>query len=126
MDKELGTMIDQLYQMREQRLAIDKQIAELKSAEAAMKQIIIDTLKADGLEGAKGGVATAAIQYKVKPHVTDWDKVYAFVREQDMFALLYKQITPTLWAALREDGVEVPGIEPMALTDLSLTKSKRS
>lgn len=121
----IGNMIDSLYDLRAQRLAIEKQVEELKARETATKQEIIDLLKASSLEGAKGEVATASIQYKIKPNVTDWDAVYAYIRDNDMLALLQKRLTTTLWAALQEDGILVPGTEPMALTDLSLTKSKR-
>jgi hypothetical protein len=118
-------MIDSLYNLRAQRLAIEKQVEELKARETATKEEILFLLKESGLEGAKGEVATASIQYKIKANVTDWDAVYAYIRDNDMFALLQKRLTTTLWAALQEDGILVPGTEPMALTDLSLTKSKR-
>lgn len=128
MSKELsiGSMIDGLYDLRAQRLAIEKQVEELKASETQMREAIISTLKESGLEGAKGEVATASIQYKIKPNVTDWDAVYAYIREQDMFALLQKRLTTTLWAALQEDGITVPGTEPVPVVDLSLTRSKRS
>jgi len=126
MSKELGTMIDGLYDLRAQRLAIEKQVEELKASETAMKEAILGTLKESGLEGAKGEVATASIQYKIKANVTDWNAVYDYIREQDMFALLQKRLTTTLWAALQEDGITVPGTEPIPVVDLSLTKRKRS
>lgn len=126
MSKELGNMIDGLYDLRAQRLAIEKQVEELKASETAMKEAILGTLKESGLEGAKGEVATASVQYKIKPNVQDWDAVYTYIRENDMFALLQKRLTTTLWAALQEDGITVPGTEPIPIVDLSLTKSKRS
>ena len=119
---DIGQKIDTLYQLRAQRLEIEKQVNELKAREATAKQEIIDTLKSLSLEGAKGAAATAAITYKVKPNVTDWDAVYTYIRENNMFALLHKAITASLWTALRDDGIVVPGTEPMALADLSLTK----
>lgn len=121
----IGNMIDTLYELRAQRLAIEKQVEELKARETATKEEIMFLLKEGGLEGAKGAVATASIQYKVKPVVTDWDAVHAYIRDNDMFALLQKRLTVTLWAALQDDNILVPGTESAAFTDLSLTKSKR-
>ena len=126
MSTELGVRIDTLYDLSAQRLAIEKQVEELKASETQMKEAILSTLREANLEGAKGSVATAAIQYKIKPNVTDWDAVYTFIREQDMFALLQKRLTTTLWTALQDDGITVPGTEPIPVVDLSLTKSKRS
>ncbi len=121
----IGQKIDTLYNIRAQRLEIEKQVEALKSREAETKQEIIDTLKSLSLEGAKGDVATASITYKIKPNVADWNAVYSFIREKDMFALLQKRITASLWDALREDGILVPGTEEQPVVDLSLTKSKR-
>ena len=121
----IGQKIDTLYNIRAQRLEIEKQVETLKSREAETKQEIIDTLKSLSLEGAKGDVATASITYKIKPNVADWNAVYSFIREKDMFALLQKRITASLWDALREDGILVPGTEEQPVVDLSLTKSKR-
>ena len=121
----IGQQIDGLYQLRAQRLEIEKQVEALKSREAAAKQEIIETLKTLSLEGAKGDMATASITYKIKPNVTDWEAVYAFIRDKDMFALLQKRLTSSLWDALREDGIVVPGTEEQPVVDLSLTKSKR-
>lgn len=125
MSMSIGSLIDGLYDLRTQRLAIEKQVEELKARETAIKEEILFLLKKSGLEGAKGETATASIQYKIKPNVTDWDAVYTYIRDSDMFALLQKRLTTTLWAALQEDGITVPGTEPVAITDLSLTKSKR-
>lgn len=122
----IGMMIDGLYDLRAQRLAIEKQVADLKARETATKEEILGLLKEQDLNGAKGAVATAAITHKTVPVVTDWEQVYAFIRDQDMFALLQKRLTVTLWAALAEDGMAVPGTEPQVVTDLSLTKSTRS
>ena len=119
---DIGQKIDALYQLRAQRLEIEKQVNELKAHEAAAKQEIIDTLKSLSLEGAKGTAATAAITYKVKPNVTDWDAFYAYIKRENMFELLHKAVTVSLWTSLKDDGTIVPGTEPVALVDLSLTK----
>lgn len=122
----IGMMIDGLYDLRAQRLAIEKQVADLKARETATKEEILSILNEQGLNGAKGLIATAAITHKTVPVVTDWDAVYTFIRDQNMFALLQKRLTASLWAALAEDGVAVPGTEPQTVTDLSFTKSTRS
>ena len=119
---DIGTKIDTLYNLRKQRLEIEKQVNALKAREAETKQDIIEQLQSLSLEGAKGTAATAAITYKVKPNVTDWDAVYKYIHDNNMFELLHKAITASLWTALKDDGIIVPGTEPMPLVDLSLTK----
>jgi hypothetical protein len=119
---DIGQKIDALYATRAQRLEIEKQVNALKAQETATKAEIIEQLKSLSLEGAKGSAATAAITYKVKPSVTDWDAVYKYIADNNMFELLHKAITVSLWTALQDDGIVVPGTEPMPIVDLSLTK----
>ncbi len=119
---DIGSKIDALYTARSIRLKLEKEIEALKKQEAEAKQEILTLLQDASLQGAKGAVATATVTHKVKPTVTDWDQVYAFIKEKDMLPLLHKRLTEGLWDSLREDGITVPGTESMVLTDLSLTK----
>jgi len=123
---DIGTKIDALYSLRQARLDAEKQIKAMAAEEATIKQEIINELGDIQLTGAKGSVATASVTYKTKSKVTDWESVYAFIKDQDMPELLQKRITETLWDSLREDGVLVPGTEPFVVVDLSLTKSTRN
>lgn len=119
---DIGTKIDTLYNLRKQRLEIEKQVNELKLQEATCKADIIEQLRAVSLEGAKGSIATAAITHKTKPNVVDWDSFYKYVSDNQMFELLHKAVTVSLWSSLRDDGIDVPGTEPVTVVDLSLTK----
>lgn len=125
MTQSIGTKIDELYEARAARLKLEAQVKDLKAVETQIKEDIVASLSASGLQGAKGNVATASITHKVRPIVHDWDAVYGYIRDNDMFALLHQRITTTLWGAMREEGEEVPGIAAEDYTDLSLTKATR-
>ena len=58
----LGEMADSYYNARAARLAAQKEVDGLKGLEDDAERILINYLKAQGLEGAKGHVATAAIK----------------------------------------------------------------
>ena len=119
---DLGEQIDALYALRAERLALEKQANEFKAKETTAKEKIIELLKSQSIEGAKGSKATAALSYKTKPVVTDWDSVYKYIADNNMFELLHKALTVSLWTALQDDGTLVPGTESMRVVDLSLTK----
>jgi len=121
----IGNLIDSLYNLRASRLELDNQVKELKSQEAKLKEEIIEALKQQGLASGRGAAATATITYSEEPKVTDWGAVYGYIANNDMFELLHRRISTTLWRALEADGNTVPGIESMAVTDLSLTKAQR-
>jgi hypothetical protein len=122
---DIGIQIDALYALRAQRIDLEKDIENLKKQETSIKEAILEALGSMGLEAATGNTATASIKHSTRPQVTDWDAVYTYIQENRMFELLHKRLTTTLWAALLEDGFTVPGTEPMAVTELSLTKSRR-
>ena len=121
---ELGELIDSLYKQRASRLALEKQVEEMKQDEAATRELIQEQLKSVGLNSGRGSLATASIITKEGVTVTDWDALHAFIKKEDMMGLLHRRITIGLWKELRDSGVEVPGTESLILTDISLTKSK--
>ena len=58
----LGEMADQYYEARAARLAQQKIVDELKEKETVAESILLNYLKTQGLEGAKGHVANASIK----------------------------------------------------------------
>ena len=122
---DIGTKIDALYALRAKRLELEKVVEEHKQQEANWKLEILAQLNEAGLRGAKGMSATVSVTHKTKPQVTDWHLVYDYIRETGNLELLHKRVTEGLWTSMREDGVEVPGIEAVTLTDLSLTKGAK-
>ena len=121
---ELGELIDSLYEQRASRLALEKEAEALKKEEALTRDEIQELLKSVGLTSGRGSKATASITTKETVTVTDWDALYAFIKKEDMPGLLHRRITAALWKELRDSGVDVPGTEPMIVTDISLTKAK--
>ena len=124
--KDLGGAIDQLYQARERRLDLDRQVKALKSEEQQIKMEILDLLAISGLAKASGHLATAGVKSSVIPIVSDWDKVHEFIRTNNRFDLLQKRVSVIAWRDLYDSGELVPGTESVDDVDLSLTKSVRT
>lgn len=122
---DIGIRIDALYALRAKRLELEKVVEEHKQQEQNLRAEILAQLNDAGLRGAKGMTATVAITHKTKPQVTDWTLVYDYIRETGNLELLHKRVTEGLWSSMREDGIDIPGIEAMTLTDLSLTKGSK-
>lgn len=122
----LGQAIDKLYEARAARLAKAAEVKELQAAESIAKANVLKMLGETGLAKASGMVATASIQTSDIPIITDWDALYAYIKEKDRFDLLQKRIGVTAWRELYLDGVLVAGTEAGVDTDISLVKSKRS
>ena len=126
----LGEMADQYYEARAERLAAQKQVDELKAREAIAEQILLNTLKSQGLDGAKGHVATAAIKRTTTVMVerdedgndVGKDIFLRFMLDTQDPSLL--QFRPALGRCkeLWEAGEEVPGVKAIEVESISLTK----
>ena len=122
----LGQAIDQLYEARAERLAKAKEVKDLQIKEAAAKVQVLALLRESGLEKASGKLATAGILESDIPIITDWERVYGYIKDNNRFDLLQKRIGVQAWRDLYLDSILVPGTEAGTDTDISLTKAKRS
>jgi hypothetical protein len=122
----LGEVIDSLYTARAARLELEQQVKDMKKVETEMKQQIIARLDELQLASGRGAAATATITHSTTANVTDWPALYQYIKDNNMFELLHRRLTTTLWSALEADGQHVPGTEPFVVVDLSLTKAAQS
>ena len=121
----LGKKIDELYELRAKRLALQKEVDTIKDEERTRTDEIMHMIGDAGLGAARGAVATAALRTATKPIVTDWHQVYDYIKSNDRFDLLHQRISSLAWAELEKDGFLVPGTEAFVELSLSLTKAKR-
>lgn len=122
----LGNMIDTLYQMRSNRIDIQRQVDDMKKHERALAAQIIDRLKKDRAVKAGGHVATASIIKSTVPLIESWVKLYAHIKKTGDFELLHQRIASRAWAERVDAGKQVPGVAASIVEDLSLTKATRS
>ena len=126
----LGEMCDQYYTARAERLAAQKKVDELKDLEAVAEQILLNTLRAQGLEGAKGHVATAAIK-RNDTLIMDRDEEGNDIGKEAFLQFMLASQDPSLLQfrpsltrvkELLEAGEEVPGAKLVKVESISLTK----
>lgn len=122
---DLGTAIDKLYELRSQRLDVEKVVKTMKSDELALRVHIKQMLDSINLDGAKGSAATAAVVTSVDPVAKDWLQIYEFIRENDAFDMLQKRLSSMAVKERWESGILVPGIEKFDNWDLSITKRSK-
>lgn len=122
---DLGTAIDKLYELRSQRLDVEKVVKTMKSDELALRVHIKQMLDSINLDGAKGSAATAVVITSVDPVAKDWLQIYEFIRENDAFDMLQKRLSSMAVKERWESGILVPGIEKFDNWDLSITKRSK-
>ena len=120
--KKLGLCADLAYKLRAARLEVEEQVEEMRKKEAALKEHIFTLLAAQDLESATGEWATVSLSHLTVPKVTDWDKFYAYIQKEGAFDLLERRPAKGAYKERLEAKVAVPGVEPMEVTNLNITK----
>jgi len=118
----LGGCIDHLYKLREDRIALQKQIDELKKQENELKDHIFTQFGEGDIDGAKGKIASANILRTTVAHISDFEAACNWIARRKAWDLLYRRIADPAYRDRLEAGIAIPGIDPFQATKLSVTK----
>lgn len=120
--RTLAGAADLLYQTREKRLLLEKDVAAMKSQETQLKDYLIDNLPKSSATGIAGKIARATITTKDTPSVVDWEAFRAYVKKNNAWELIQKRVSDTAVRERWEEGVELPGVEHFEVKNVSLSK----
>lgn len=121
----IGEIIDQLYQTREERKALDRESKKLKLEENKLEQELIKLLDNPelGITQARGKRASFSFRKEVVPTATNWDLIWEFIFDTHDNALVGRTLLIDPWRTLKEQhNILVPGTEPFEKTKTSLNK----
>lgn len=120
----LGACADLLYELRAERLALDKQIEDLRAHETRVREHLEAELAAQGLTAVVGATARAGLTTTQIGHVKDWDAFTNHLIVTQDFSLLQRRLNDAACRERWEAGETVPGVEPFPVTKISLTKAR--
>jgi hypothetical protein len=120
--KTIGTVADKLFKLREQRLALQKQVDGLKSLETDLTKHGIGLLNKQRITSGRGKLATFSINTVIVAQATDWDAVYQHIVDNDAFDILQRRLNNKAVADRAEDGQHVAGTKLESIIKASLTK----
>lgn len=120
--KTLGACADRLYETRQKRLAMQKEVDEVEAEEKALREHIIQTLPKSEASGVAGKVARVTVVTKDVPQVKDWDAFYKYVSRTKSFDLLQRRLGETAVKERWENGKKIPGVEAFTVVSVSLNK----
>lgn len=124
--KSIGLRADLYSDIRAVRLAMEKEVAEVKAREAEVRESIIEDLSKSDDTGAAGKRYRAQIVTKIVPKVAEgadgWPKLWEFIEKTGRFDLLQKRVGEKAVADMWAAGETVPGIEKMRIPEVSITK----
>jgi len=119
----LPDLVDNYISVRAQRLALDRQAAEIKEAEDGLYKVIISKMRDEGMTvlGAKNGFVK--LKESEEPVPTDWPALYQYIKDTGSFEYLHKRISTLAIKEHWEAGEEIPGIGRTTIYKLSVSKS---
>lgn len=116
----LGAMIDRMHALRLRKREIGREEKEINEQLKALEDGIIAKLDSEDIGSSRGKNATATISEDIVPQIDDWDKVYAFIKENDAFYMLQRRMAVTVYREMIESGQELPGTTPLKKRSISL------
>jgi hypothetical protein len=130
--QSMGRCADLYHDVRELRLAMEKEVAAIAEREAEIKTHIVNNLSTSEDTGAAGLRYRAQLVTKRKPiigPVSDeypqggWGILCSWIRKNDRFDMLQKRLSDKAVMDWQEQEKRVlPGIEMMNVKDVSITK----
>jgi hypothetical protein len=118
----LGLCADLYREVRDLRIAMQKEVDEIKRRETEIREHIIDSLpKTHG--AAKGQFYRAEITTSREIKVSDWPTLHGWIIDNRRMDMLQKRLSETAakdW--VEENGRPLPGTEIINVPDVSITK----
>lgn len=116
----LGACIDKMWQLREDKRALDAQIKAVEADIKALETDMFGLLDAQDTRKAEGKHASVSVNESVVCNVEDWDALWPWIAKNKFFHLVQKRVSDPgireLWAL----GKVIPGTQPFTKRTLSL------
>ena len=119
----LGSAIDNLFDLRQQKAKLDKKVTDLKKIIEEAELNVQGLLRENNVTLSRGEFATASITETIVPVVDDWDAFYDHILQTEGFHLLERRPASRAYRELLEAGEDVPGLRPFTKHNLSLRKN---
>lgn len=124
--ESMGRCADLYHDVRELRLAVDKQAKALKARESELAEHMINGLSSSDDTGAAGLRYRVQITKVVKYTLAagdGWNALCAYVQQSGRFDLLQKRLSETAVKDIDEQTAMLPpGVERIKVPDISITK----
>lgn len=116
----VGSLIDNLSEIREQRRALAKQDDALKKEYDEQELQLIELMDAEGCTKSTGRLASAGISSTTVFNTTDWEAFMAYLIKSKQGHLVQRRVSaPAVMEVFMAKG-KVPGLEPFEKRSINL------
>lgn len=121
--KSLGGTVDLYHDVRELRLAMQAEVAELKARETELQEHLLENISKRNETGVAGSRYRAQVTTSEKYNVEDWPILHSWIRKHDAFEFLGKSLNQKEAEAwVKENNRLLPGTSRVHVPSLSVTK----
>lgn len=124
MSTPLPRLVDELRDHEQQARDAQKIVDEHKENARAIREEIIDRLKADGATAVGGATHTAQIVKSSVAQIADWPTFFKWAADHDADDIIQRRISAPAVRQRLEDGIEIDGIEQITIEKLSVRKNR--
>lgn len=118
----VGAMADEYSLVREERLRIEKEAAEVKKRETELYNCIMSTLDESTDTGASGKLYRVQRIEKDRANVKEWPELWGYIQKNGAFDLLQKRLNEKAYMDQIEAGEAIPGVVVEPVPTLSFRK----
>ena len=119
---EINDKAIRLRTLRDKRIALNKEVAEMTEQIHELEQAVIDELRSNQMTMARVNGYTISITDAIVPVAEDWDEIYNYLISNAAPYLLERRVSIKPWRELAESGMVVPGTSVLTKTKVNLRK----
>jgi hypothetical protein len=122
MSVTIGGLIDQLFDIREQKRKLESQISKLDESKSPLEAQLMELMQTANVTQSRGRKASVTLKQTIVPQVQDWDKFYAYIQRNKAFHMLERRPAAAAYREALElrKGKPVPGVIPFSRNTISL------
>ena len=113
-------LIDNYRAFLNERYIIQKKLKEIDESIQQIEVEFMNYLQSNNLESATINGCKLTIEHSIVPGVKDWGAFFEFVKSNDQFGLLRKQLNLTAYRESIDNGVVIPGVDMVTITKLKV------
>lgn len=123
-EKKLGTLVDELFAIREKKGGLQAQMKVLEEEETQLETEMLGRMDEQGLDQVRGEKATVSISKTAVPQVKDWDALNKFILRFKALHLFQRRLAVGAYREAVElnKGKQLPGVEEFEKTTLNVRK----
>lgn len=120
--RTIGACADLLYETKEKRLALAREVAALEELEKRLKEKIINELPVSEASGVAGKLARVTINKKSTWRATDWAEIWKYAKKNDAHDIFQRRLSDEAINLRIEAGEKIKGLELFHYKSVGINK----